>query len=141
MSDRTTSNKYFTINVTRGDIQIAQLGKSASITFTPAEAEKISHLLTIALSLGPGAAKRPFIQGSPFRILFNNKGKDCVLIRKGQKAGEGLQFEMRQVDRLVQTIQTAVDVYVDGQILSPGAPAGVTARAFEVPEPPIEGRD
>lgn len=139
MSERTTSNKDFTISVNLGEIEISD--KKSSITFTPAEADRINHLLRVALSLGPGAARRPYIQGSPFRILFDNGGKDCVLIRKGQKDGEGLQFGIKQVDRLVQTIQTAVNMYVDGQTLSPNAPVGLSRRAFEVPEPPIDGRE
>ena len=130
----------FNISVTLQNIKISK--EDQGLEFSPAEADRIKKLLSIALSLGDGAAGRPFIQDSPFRIIFNDQGKQLTLIKKGMQQGEGLSFTIVQTDKLIQTISTALQMFIDGQILRGGPANPITSRVgFEVPEPLIEGRD
>jgi len=117
---RTSKNGAFDVSVTLENIEIRK--EDSVITFSPAEAEAIKHLLSIAISLGPGAAGRSYIQGSPFRILFDNEGKDLTVIRKEMSQGQGLKLTINEADRVAETVSIALDMYRDEQRLRPEPP-------------------
>lgn len=133
--DRKITFEDFDIKVTLNDIQISQGG--SSITLVPAETDKVKTLVASSVS---GGGVRGFLQNTPFRVLFYNDDKDRVLIRKGMEQSDGLKFYHTQTDALVEAVTMALNMFVDGQIHRGGGSTAQVKSAFEVPEPPIEGR-
>ena len=138
MSQQTHSSG-FDLDVSDSSIAIGR--GTGKIILAPAEAEKITTLLSMVLSLGSGAAGRDVLQSSPFRILIDNQGKDLTLIRKGMRQGEGLCFRTNDIDRLVSAINAAIGIYRDVKILRGGPSPAAAIAGASVPEPPFEGRE
>jgi len=135
MSERYFNKFGFDVVVSLKDISMST--EEGFVTFTPAEVEKVSSVLSMAGSVGE-SNKVPFITNSPFRVIFDNE--KMILVKKGQKKGEGLRFKGGQIDRLVQLVSAAVGVHVDIQVHRTGASAQVTSNALSQPDPIIDGR-
>jgi len=134
--DREIVLHEFTLKATLDTLLVIR--DKGKIDFAPAEAEKLTGLLSITLSLGPGAAGQPHVTDPPFRVIFFEKGERLLVIRRGYEPGQGLALSITEVDHLVEGIQALLNMYLDGRTHRAGPLPGANPIS-EVPEPPIDG--
>jgi len=90
-------------------------------TFSPAEADKVSNIVSIAG--GMEGVELPHIQSSPFRVYFSKTG--MVLLKNGQD-GDGLRFTYNDIDKVIRAVSIGVEMYRDAQVHR-GEPAALAA--------------
>lgn len=134
--DRSVVNNGFKIELTLAAITVKNVEDDSSVTFTAAEAERVKNILSSAASVGYMAKNLPYVQSTPFRVIFHDESK-FFLTKRGQEAGEGLSFRPNKIDRLVQAVNVALGMYKDNQIHRSGATPELTRSSFTVKDPPI----
>ena len=94
MNQRTSIVNGFVVTVSLDNINISRNG--SAVDFTPAESEKVPHLLAMASSMASSKAVLPYITSTPFRIIFFADGT-MNLIHRDHPTNEGLKFEDKDI--------------------------------------------
>jgi hypothetical protein len=96
-----------------------------ALQFAPAEAEKATHLLGIALGMESLEVLPDHIAGTPFVIRFLEEG----FCRIEREDGEGsLRFLWEEGDELIVAIKSALGICINVRTL--GGPAGAVGHQF-----------
>jgi len=135
---RKTQFKSFNLTVTLRHIEIGKDG--SGVLLNPAECARVKTLLHTSTSAGSGGA-RGYLQSSPFRLLFDPDSTGRRLIKRGMKQEEGLRFDASLTDELVEAINVSLMIHRDVNLHKGGGSTAQVRQAFEVPDPPIDGRD
>lgn len=122
----------FTVNTTDQHIFID------NFKFTPAEADRISNLISIAGAMSELRALPESISDPPFFIRFNELGE--LVLDRANDAKSVLNFEFKEVDEILRVIDEAVAISIDQHKLRPN-PRSVGGVANMLPSGDvIEGR-
>ena len=106
--------------VSEGDYEILVTNNDMNfhgLKFTPAEAGKITRLIGLAGKMSNLPALPEDIREDHFNIFFSEEGG--LRLVRGDHQGEGVDFTFDNTDDLINLINSAVQVHIDMNRLSP----------------------
>ena len=101
-----------------------QLIRVGNFTFTPAEGEQITHLLSVAGRMSTLKALPEKIKKNSFTVFFDSEGNHKV-----ERGGASIFFNFENIDKVINEINSAVGISIDMQKLSPKTTVGINHSA------------